>query len=184
MIFQVAPAIEALAKDAPKGAVMLLPESTLGRLDAGKYEFLLGLEDKLKASKQVMLIGAEVTDADRPQGYKNGLVVLGEDSHRFIEQRVPVPVSMWRPWSSTGAKMDLAASGVTSVAGLRAAVLVCYEQLLTFPAIVSTASHPQTLLAASSAWWAKNTSIPKIQRSSVLAWARLSQATPVLAVNF
>lgn len=184
VIFQVAPAIEKMAATDPKNSILLLPESTLGRLDEWKFEFLTGLEPRIKSVNQVAIIGAEVSDETRPDGYKNGLVVIGEEKPRFIEQRVPVPVSMWRPGSARGASADIFASGITTIKDTKVATLICYEQLLTFPALVSTAFKPQALLAASSAWWAKDTSIPKIQRASAIGWARLSRATAVLAVNF
>lgn len=178
-----ADAVEAAVAKAQPGAVVLLPESTMGRLEPVKFEFLTGLQAKVKAADQIALIGAEASDETRPSGFKNGLVVVGEETPRFIAQRVPVPASMWRPFSSKGAAADLFGTGITTIKGLKSASLICYEQIITFPALISSAHSPKVILAPSSVWWASKTSIPEIQRASARSWARLNRATLVLSIN-
>lgn len=179
----VAAELEKKLASATAGQVLVLPESTLGRLDSARYEFLRTLQNSAKAKGVVVLVGAERADPARTEGYENGLVVLGEAKPRFIVQRVPVPVSMWQPWGNKGAAANLFGNGVELISSTKVATLICYEQLLTLPALMTAAHSPEVLLAPSSAWWAAGTSIPAIQKASALGWARLTHSKAVLAVN-
>jgi len=55
----------------------------------------------------------------------------------------------------------------------RAAVLMCYEQFLVWPALQSLACNPDMLLAPSNLYWAKGTRIPRIQHVAAQNWADL-----------
>jgi apolipoprotein N-acyltransferase len=54
-----------------------------------------------------------------------------------------------------------------------AAVLMCYEQLLVWPALQSLAHDPDMLLAPSNDYWASKTPIPAIQHAAAKSWADL-----------
>ena len=61
----------------------------------------------------------------------------------------------------------LAAGETVMVQGRPVAGLICYEQLLVWPALVSLAHNPQVIVAPSNAWWSRDTSIPDIQRTAL-----------------
>lgn len=116
-------------------------------------------------------------------GFRNVLIVRGAATGLF-EQRVPVPLGMWKPLSRNGVPLRLAGSGVLPVAGERAAVLICYEQLLTWPILTSMLARPTVLVAVANDYWAGGTTIPNAQLAAVRAWARLNSIPYVSATNF
>ena len=114
--------------------------------------------------------------------YKNAVVIRGAESATFV-QRVPVPLGMWHPFSSAGVPLNLFGSGVVCIGGQRAAVLICYEQLLTWPVLSSMLQHPTLIVAVANDYWVEDTSIPRCQANSVRAWARLFGIAVLSAVN-
>jgi hypothetical protein len=88
-------------------------------------------------------------------------------------QRQPVPLTMWRPWSSDGARAVWDSAPTFELDGRRVAPLICYEQFLVWPVLQSLWHRPDVLLAIGNAWWAHHTSLPAIQTAAVTAWARL-----------
>jgi apolipoprotein N-acyltransferase len=111
------------------------------------------------------------------------LIIRGREQTVF-EQRVPVPIGMWRPFDHTGVPLHLNGASVLPVAGERAAVLICYEQLLTWPIVTSMLHHPTVIVAVANDHWATGTTIPDFQLSAVHAWARLISVPYVSATNF
>ena len=73
--------------------------------------------------------------------------------------------------------------GVINIHGQRAAVLICYEQLLTWPVLLSMAQHPTILIVVANDYWASRTPIPAVQRVALTAWARLFALPKLMAVN-
>ena len=115
--------------------------------------------------------------------FKNVLIVRGTDTGVF-EQRVPVPLGMWKPLSNRGVPLRPFSPGVLSVAGERAGVLICYEQLLTWPMLTSMLARPTVLVAVANDYWEGGTTIPNVQLTAVRAWARLNSIPYVSATNF
>lgn len=70
------------------------------------------------------------------------------------------------------------------MAGERAAVLICYEQLLSWPILTSMLAHPTVIVAVANDYWAGGTTIPEVQLAAVRAWARLISIPYVSATNF
>jgi len=102
----------------------------------------------------------------------------------IFEQRIPVPIGMWRPLGGEGAKIHLGGPAVLPVAGERAAVLICYEQLLTWPILTSILQRPTVIAAVANDHWATGTPIPQLQLNAVRSWARLISMPYVSATNF
>jgi predicted amidohydrolase len=115
--------------------------------------------------------------------FRNVLIVRGRDEAIF-EQRIPVPIGMWRPLGGEGAKIHLGGPAVLPMAGERAAILICYEQLLTWPILTSILQRPTVIVAVANDHWATGTPIPQLQLNAVRAWARLISVPYVSATNF
>lgn len=98
-------------------------------------------------------------------------------------QRVPVRIGMWRPCAAEGFDANLWGRGLAALRGVRVACAICYEQLLVWPMVTSLAQRPAVLVGAANDWWARYTSIPRMQRQAVNAWARLSGVPAVQATN-
>ena len=62
-------------------------------------------------------------------------------------------------------------------------ILVCYEQLLTWPMLRSATEKPTILIAISNESWTAATTVPRIQHACVRAWARLFGLPVISAIN-
>jgi predicted amidohydrolase len=118
----------------------------------------------------------------RQEPMDNALLAVGGEAATFY-QRVPVPVGMWRPFSKTSVPLRLNGPGVFAVDHQRAAVLICYEQLLPFPILASMLQHPTVIIGISNTFWVNGTTIPRSQAASVRGWAKLFRLPYLLAVN-
>jgi len=122
-------------------------------------------------------------------GYDNVLLDITElGASVLYRQRVPVPVSMWQPWQrhageSGGARAYFFSNPVVDFGGLRAAPLICYEQLLIWPILQSALFSPDVIVAVGNGWWTANTNIVAIQTEAVEAWARLFSVPPLESFN-
>ena len=107
-----------------------------------------------------------------PLAYDNAVVIRGAESGAF-GQRIPVPIAMWKPFQQGGAHLHLFASGVIAIGNQRAAVLICYEQLLAWPVISSLRERPSVVVAVANDHWATGTTVPTYQGLATGAWSRL-----------
>lgn len=114
---------------------------------------------------------------------QNGVAVVGPLGTMFWPQRVPIPVGMWAPWSQTHVEASLFAPAVRDLGGYRTTVLMCFEQLIPWPALDSAIEGTQVVLAPANLWFAHGTNINAIRGVAVRAWARLFDWALVEAVN-
>lgn len=173
----------------PANAVRVLPETVLGPVNGLTELALQEMGAELAARGSRVLAGGEMIQPDGQ--YKNSVLVLGARPGEALaaEQGVPVPISMWKPWTNDGAVADVFGhGGAIQVAGVRVGVLVCYEQLLSYSLFWSLLGQgglrPDVLVAVSNVWWARETSIPAIQAQSVAVAGRLFGVGVVSARNF
>ena len=115
--------------------------------------------------------------------FDNTLMLLGAES-ATLNQRIPVPIGMWQPFRKRSVPLHLGSPGVISIDGQRAAVLICYEQLLPYPVLASVMQKPTVLIGISNMHWFAKTTLPRYQSSAMRAWARLFHLPYFLAVNF
>jgi apolipoprotein N-acyltransferase len=117
-----------------------------------------------------------------PESVDNALVILGASSGKLY-QRVPVPIGMWRPFSKISVPLRLNGPGVIEIDHQRAAVLICYEEMLTFPVLMSMLDHPTAIIGISNSFWFDETTIPQYQAAALRSWARLFRLPLFMAVN-
>ena len=176
--------IKQFAKNVPSGHVWVLPETVAGVVDAMSKHELQQTEADLKLRKARLLVGAELPQDDGQ--YKNVIIVLGadKDDDRTIVQNIPVPFSMWKPWTDDGAIGSMFGRGnLASVMGFRVSGVVCYEQLLMYSWLWTMWDKPDVLAAVSNVWWARDTSIPAIQLQMTHAMSRLFGVGVIIAKN-
>ena len=168
------PAIDALRRNGKTVVVgALLPESLPVRsAEFGAAVNLLRTAHELRP----VSIHAE------PYSYQNAAIVRGAERGVFF-QRVPVPVSVWKPFSRGGAPLHLAGPAVLDLAGQRAAVLICYEQVIPWTVLTAAAARPTVFVGMSNDYWATGTPIPRWQKLCLRAWGRLFRVPYLLAVN-
>lgn len=164
-----------------KTPFILFPETVAGLWTPATAELWDDAAAHMRATGRTALIGAEVP-IEGSAKTRNALVLVGQSSGELV-QRIPVPVSMWKPWSDEGTEANLFGDGIGQVNGRRVAILVCYEQLLVWPMLLSQASRPEIIIGAANDYWAAETSIPDIQITTLRAWTRLFNVPLVAAVN-
>ena len=173
-----------------RAAVLLFPEHLVTHWNDSTDAFWQDKLAHLAAEHRTVLIGAGINPPDvtgRPFGsnrYLNVLLARGEENTALYQQRVPVPIAMWKPFGEGGVPARVFGRGTIRIREQNAAVLVCYEQLLVWPFVSSALEHPTVLLTTSNDYWAKGTQIPAIQQSSAASWARLFRLPILSATNF
>lgn len=162
---------------------IVLPESSLGFWTPTVERLWVRA---LQATDATVIAGAAVVGSG---GYDNVLIsISGDGAQLLYRERMPVPGSMWQPWrpllgESGGARAHFFANPGVTVAGSRAAPLICYEQLIVWPVLQSMLHDPDVIVAVGNGWWTKGTSIVAIQRASTQAWARLFDKPVILSFN-
>ncbi|WP_065376474.1 conjugal transfer protein TraB [Ensifer adhaerens] len=169
---------------ASQGAsLIVLPESALGFWTPTLSTLW---RESLQGSAVTVIAGAAALD---PAGYDNVLLMIdGGGSDILYRARMPVPVSMWRPWGpwfgeQGGARAHFFSNPVVEVGGRRVAPLICYEQLLVWPVLQSMLAGADIIVAVGNGWWTAGSSIVEIQRANMIAWASLFGTPLVISFN-
>ena len=129
------------------------------------------------------MIGAGLAIPDSP-AYENAALVIGGEKPQVFLQGVPIPVGMWRPFGAgPSVPLRLCRPGTIEIAGQRIAFLICYEQLLVLPVLLSAIERPTLIVGMGNQCWVRETSIPVAQSDSLTAWSRLFALPLLIAEN-
>lgn len=166
-----------------RAEVTVLPETVISRWTVATEAFWEPTLAELRRQRRLAVIGAGLAAADSP-AYENAALVIGAEKPRTFLQRIPVPVGMWRPFG-VGASVPLRLNrpGTIEIAGHRVAFLICYEQLLALPVLLSAIDRPTLIVGMANQYWVRETTIPAAQRASLLAWSRLFALPLLIAEN-
>lgn len=164
------------AKSLPSSQVLLFPENALPNYSDAVTGDWMDLASIAQQGTTILFGSARTTV--RFGHRENVLLARGALSAQYV-QRVPIPVAMW----GRDTDAHLFGPGTVRIGRERAAVLLCYEQLLVVPVLQSFLDQPDVLLAASNLYWARGTSIDRIELVCVQAWARLFGVSFLRAVN-
>ena len=166
-----------------RAGVTILPETVISRWTEATEAFWEPTLAELHRQHRLAVIGAGVAIPDSP-AYENAAIIIGGEKPKAFFQRVPVPVGMWRPFSNgPSVPLRLGRPGTIEVAGQRVAFLICYEQLLVLPVLLSAIDHPTLIVGMANQYWVRDTNIPAAQRASLLAWSRLFALPLLIAEN-
>ena len=145
-----------------------------------RYDFASAVA-VLRAEQTTSLRRPGIPDETETASYRNALLMRG--AHRGVySQHVPVPLGMWHPFGEAGVPLNLFGPGVIRIDRQRAAVLICYEQLLTWPILLAAFQHPTVLIGMANDYWVEGTPIPRYEGTAIRAWARLF-GIPLLAAR-
>jgi hypothetical protein len=167
--------------------VILFPEAVAGHWNMATEALWKEEASRTLETKGVtVLLGAErfTGEDSKPEHYDVVIVSVGAESRIIYRQRIPMPVSMWRPFCKRGARLHWLDASVFTLDGHKAAALVCYEQVLIWPLLVSMVYQPDVILAPANAWWSRDTAIPGVQHTVLRAWSRLFQIPVITAFNY
>ena len=168
--------------------VLLFPEHVVTQWNEATEAFWHTTLESQEAWNSTILVGVGLPRLGAPQSFRghtyyNVLIAMGRETQAVYHQRIPVPLGMWKPFSDEGVPLNLFGPGTIPIHNQRAAVLLCYEQLLVWPFISSAFEHPTVLVAPANDYWAKETPIPEIQKAGAEAWARLFGLPVLSAAN-
>jgi hypothetical protein len=166
--------------------VIIFPESVVRAWTDSTDLFWKRSIDALRQNGKTVLIGALIPESlpgpVESYSYLNAAIMRGAQTGVFL-QRVPVPVSVWKPFSRGGAPMHLDGPAVLDIADQRAAVLICYEQVIPWTALTAAVARPTVFVGMSNDYWATGTTILQWQKLCLRAWSRLFGVSYLLAVN-
>jgi apolipoprotein N-acyltransferase len=117
----------------------------------------------------------------RPR-YANAMVVRGAQA-AVVLQRIPVPIAMWNPFRPDNAQLSFFGPSLVQIGNERAGIVICYEQLIAWPLVMTMIQHTTVLVAPANDYWAVSTTIPRFQRMAMRSWARLFGIPYLFAVN-
>jgi hypothetical protein len=171
-------------------SVLLFPEHLITHWNESTDAFWGNTLTAVAAQHRTVLIGAGINRPATSRNpfaqnrYLNVLLARGDENSALYQERIPIPIAMWKPLGDDGVPLNLFSRGTIRIHNQNAAVLICYEQVLAWPFLSSALEHPTILLTTSNDYWAKNTRIPAIQHSSAASWARLFHLPVLSASNF
>jgi hypothetical protein len=165
-------AMEQIALTHPD-ALILFPESIIPTWTPTHDERWASTFAQLQARHTGLLIGTTIPVANT-QANRNVLLSRGYTERLSYVERVPVPLGMWHFGDEcSGFPLMLHYPATIRIWNRRAGVLICYEQLLVWPALQTLSRNPDMLLAPSNLYWASDTIIPSVQHVSAQNWADL-----------
>ena len=161
--------------------IQVFPEGIINHWTPSAEGFWQSTYSELQQNHQSILFGAEEYGPHGGQ-YRNELLLRGQYTATF-QQRFPIPYAMWRPWDNIGVPIHYFGPATLAIGPRRAAPIICYEQLLVAPVLLSAQQKPDVFLAIANDYWAKDTYIPNIQQTAITAWSRLFWIPLVTATN-
>jgi hypothetical protein len=133
-------------------------------------------------SPRPILVASTPISAASEFPYDNSVIIRGASIGAF-QQHIPVPIAMWNPIRSGSARIHLGSPSIISIGAERAAILICYEQTLTWPVLRSMMARPTILIGMANDYWAEGTAIAKFQTAAIRSWARLMGIPYIVAIN-
>lgn len=161
----------------------VLPEGAVRRWTEATDAFWADTINDLQTTNRTALIGVgrPIPGSDE---FSNSVLTIGASPATRFNQRIPIPVGMWKPFGpADGVPLNLTGPGTLKVGQHRLAVLICYEQLLVWPMLHSALESPTLIVGISNATWTKHTYIPAAQQAYLQAWSRLFGIPYVSAMN-
>jgi hypothetical protein len=166
-----------------KAKVLIFPEGVVPRWTEATDTFWKTTIDHTAQRGAVLLVGAGVPVANPSPRLRNLVAIRGASTTEF-EQRIPVPLAMWKPWGKDRVSLNLTGPATKEIGGERAAIFICYEQLLPWSYLTALASQPTVLVGVANASWTKQTVVPQYQNAALHSWARLFGKPVVSATNY
>lgn len=158
---------------------LLLHENALGNFNQNNMMIWKNMNNN-----KTILAGATTINKE-VGGYDNVLMAITSNSNRIIyKQRVPVPLTMWKPWNKQGtANAYPFQTPIIDYKESKIGVFICYEQLLVYPYLHTMLYNPHYLIGISNLWWIKDESIKNIQQRNINLWGLLFDVPSITSTN-
>jgi len=161
----------------------ILPEGAVRRWTEATETYWTETINHLKSTNRAALVGVGLPLPNSDE-FHNAVITIGTTSAARFDQRIPIPIGMWKPFGpGSGVPLNLAGPGTLKLGEQQIAILICYEQLLVWPMLHSALEKPTLIVGISNATWTKHTYIPAAQEACLQAWSRLFGIPYISAVN-
>jgi hypothetical protein len=161
-------------------SVLVFPEAAVENWNDATELFWQDTNEILRRRGATVLIGATV---HQNRTTRNVVLIRGAEIGSFA-QRIPVPVAMWRPFDASAVPLNLTGPATVVIHGRRAAVLICYEQLIPWTWISALIESPDTIIAPSNDEWSHGTPLPHYRSSAAQSWSTLFGLPVISATNY
>lgn len=152
--------------------VQVFPESVGGIWD----DFLASTWTYTVPEDMTVLLGAFILQNHH---WRNVVIAVNHDDASVIyTQRLPMTGGMFNPFSQTHFSADWLGDSTATVAGQRVGFAMCFEHVVLWPMIQTTAAKPTLVYAPASIWWASS-QLQNAQRQSLRLW-QLWLGVPVI----
>jgi hypothetical protein len=164
--------------------VVLLPESIGGQVT--ETSAFLWDRVRRRIGAKALVIGGERGFSTH---WENGLYLIdgGGAAKKLYTQRIPVPVTMWKPWKGEFSyPLNVSSTGTFDLYGRRIGALICYESLLAFPVLQmfwQSEKKIEEVAVIGNLWWAKRTHLARIIEQYAEAWGRAFGVRVVVSLN-
>jgi hypothetical protein len=163
-----------------RARVIIFPETVVPRWTEATELFWRPALAAL-ARRGTTVLSGTTFDISGQAGYENGVVLRGAQKGRFL-QHVPVAIGMWNPFTAASVPLHLFAPSTIHIGHQRAAILICYEQLLTWPVLKAGTSDAKILIGIANCCWT-STRVCSAQEHTVRLWSRLFNLPAITATN-
>jgi hypothetical protein len=164
--------------EASPAKVIVFPEATIRNWTPTTLAFFEDRIGILHEEGKTILVGALLPSTIG--GYRNVIETFGSTT-AVMDQRVPVPLGMWIPFSSRGVRLNAFGPSFMYLHGQKAGVFICYENLISWPAVVMTLREPNLVVSVANQGVARGTGIPSLQAAYSVAWSKLWRAAMITA---
>jgi hypothetical protein len=166
-----------------EGRVLVLPESVGGEWRPGMARVWAPLAQELAREDRLALVGATLVVG--PAEYQAAAVLLRPGEAAIYRQRLPMPVAMWKPWTSTSPRFDPAwtGPGTMDVRGRKIGILICWEMGAAWSVLGSVLSGAEVLVGLSNLDWLRGTGGAEAEQQALQSWGTLFDVPTLLAGN-
>ncbi|SMG61012.1 Apolipoprotein N-acyltransferase [Paraburkholderia susongensis] len=162
--------------------VVILPEEIAGLWRPAMALWWRPDIERMRAAGQTLVVGMDITVSTTPLRYTDSAVVTGTGRGR-LDSRQPVPVALWRPGGQMSAIRGYIGQPYLTIAGRRAAMSLCYEDLLWWPHWRALMDRPDVVISQSNGWFDADLALAGIQQQGIASVARLAGAPLLRATN-
>ncbi len=195
---------------ASSARVLVFPESIVSHWTRASASLLRKGRNRPPTSVEIILLGAQIfagndlveaaefDDAIRvlhnqwPRSnrisstatdYRNTLIYLDNNGWRAVDQHMPVPLAMWKPFAAGGVRLNWQPNRPVEIAAQRVCLLICYEALIPWPVLSSLYDEPTIICLIANNYWTTGTPIARYQLEAVKSWSRLFRIPYLKASN-
>lgn len=156
---------------ASQARVIVFPESVVPMWSEATETLWRPTFEALRLRGSIVLFGTALSIGETGS-FRNVVLARGAINLE-LDQHVPVPIGMWRPFEASGVPLNLTTPSTVTVGGMLIAPIICYENLLVAPVLAAMIHGPDVLVGFSNTAWERDGRILVAQHRLLSTWSRL-----------